>query len=110
LTVTPSSISKTLAWGGTGTSTLTVKNTGTAPATLDLAEGAGGFAIQSGPAAPVQKISGEFPKTDMATAAKQAKARAAAAGKSTIGPKASPTAGAAWQPIANSPTTIQDNI
>ncbi len=110
LTVTPSSISKTLAWGGTGTSTLTVKNTGTAPATLDLAEGAGGFTIQSGPAAPVQKISGEFPKTDMATAAKQAKARAAAAGKSTIGPKASPTAGAAWQPIANYPTTIQDNI
>jgi len=110
LTVTPASISKSLAWGGSGTSTLTVKNTGTAPATVDLAEAAGGFTIQSVPAAPVQKISGDFPKTDMAAAAKKAKAQAAAAGKNTIGPKASPTAGAAWQPIANYPTTIQDNL
>jgi hypothetical protein len=110
LTVTPSSISKSLAWGGSGTTTLTVKNTGTAPATLSLAEATGGFTIQSVPLAPVQKISGDFPKTDMAVAAKQAKARAAAAGKSTIGPKASPTAGAAWTPIANYPTTIQDDV
>lgn len=110
LSVTPGSISKSLAWGASGTTTLTVKNTGTAPATLNLAEAAGGFTIQSVPQAPVQKISGSFPKTDMAVAARKAKAEARAAGRSTLGPKASPTAGDSWQSIANYPTTIQDNV
>jgi carboxypeptidase family protein/Kelch motif protein len=116
LTVTPSSLSKALAWGGNGTSTLTVKNTGTAPATLTASNLNGGFTLQgikqSG--APVQTVTGTFPNTDMVTANKLA------AGKNAKGKTAGPTAakpaavgaaaGTAWQPIANYPTSIQDNI
>jgi hypothetical protein len=102
LTVSPA-VSKALGWGKSGTQTLTVTNTGTAPATLTLGEAAGGFTVQSVRQAPVQTVKGTFPMTDMASAAK-ARAKAAAT------PKAEPAAGTAWQPIANFPTTIQDNV
>ncbi|WP_422653144.1 carboxypeptidase regulatory-like domain-containing protein [Actinocrinis sp.] len=107
LTVTPSSISKTIAWGGNTTATLTAKNTGTAPATLSLGNLNGGFTIQgvklSG--APVQHVTGTFPTTDMVIAKKQA------VGKAGVTPSAvGQTAGTAWQSIANFPTTIQDNL
>ena len=103
LAVSPNAIAKRLAWATSGTTTLTVKNTGTAPATLNLAENAGGFTIQSPMRpAPVQTVTGTFPKTDMAVYAKNHKAARTA--------PASPTAGTAWQPIANYPTTVQDNL
>lgn len=109
LAVTPSSISKTIAWAGTATATVTVKNTGTAPATLALENQNGGFTIQGirQSAAPVQTVTGTFPETDMAIADKLAAGKnGAGAGK----PAASPTAGTAWQSIADYPTTIQDNL
>ena len=106
LTVTPASVSDTLAWGASGTKKLTVKNTGTAPATLNLSEESGGFTIQGVPQsqAPVQHVTGVFPTTDMVAAAKAAKPATA--------PKAAApsAAGTAWQPIADSPTPIQDNL
>jgi len=110
LTVTPGSISKSLAWGASGTATVTVKNTGTAPATLGVSEGTGGFTIQGVQSqAPTQHVTGTFPKTDMAKAAKSAKSGALTPGKSSH-TAFGPTAGTAWQPIANFPTTIQDNL
>ena len=106
LSISPSSVDKALGWGKSGTQTLTVKNTGTAPATLTVGEAGGGFTIQSVQQAPVQTVTGTFTKTDMATAAKaNAKSNA-----KTVTPNAGPTAGTAWQPIANFPTTIQDNL
>ena len=105
LTVTPSSVSKSLAWGASGTKTLTVKNTGSAPATLNLSEATGGFTIQGvqQSQAPVQHVTGVFPKTDMAVADNATKPK-------TVPKTATPTAGTSWQPIANYPTTIQDNL
>jgi N-acetylneuraminic acid mutarotase len=108
LTVDPTTISKALGWGKSGTQTLTVKNTGTAPATLTVGEAGGGFTIQSSAQAPTQHVSGTFPKTDMASAVKAAKAKSNA--KSGASPNAGATAGTAWQSIANYPTTIQDNL
>jgi hypothetical protein len=105
LTVTPSPVAKSLGWGGSGTKTLTVKNTGSAPATLDLSESTGGFTLQGvqQSQAPVQHVTGVFPQTDMALADRAAKPKAAAKA-------ATPTAGTSWQSIANYPTTIQDNL
>jgi N-acetylneuraminic acid mutarotase len=107
LTIAPASVTKSLAWGGTGTSALTVSNTGTAPATVNLSELPGGFTIQGVPRseAPVQHVTGTFPMTDMAAAV----AKAGPAGGNAA-PPASPAAGTAWQPIANFPTTILSNI
>jgi len=111
LAVTPASIAKTIAWAGTATATVTVKNTGSAPATLSLTNQNGGFTIQGvkQSAAPVQTVTGTFPKTDMAVAVK-AGAGKNGANKAAAKPAASPTAGTAWQSIANYPTTIQDNL
>jgi len=105
LTVTPASVTDALAWGGTDTKKVTVKNTGTAPATVNLSESTGGFTIQGvqQAQAPVQHVTGVFPKTDIAAAVKAA--------KPAVTPKAAaPTAGTSWTPIANFPTTIQDNL
>ena len=106
--VTPSSISKTLAWGGAGAATVAVKNIGSAPATLSLDSLNGQFTMQGvkPSAAPVQRVTGTFPKTDMAVANRALRKNANAAQPAA----AAPTAGTAWQSIANYPTPIQDNI
>jgi hypothetical protein len=111
LAVTPASIAKTIAWAGTATATVTVKNTGTAPATLTLGNQNGGFTIQGiqQSAAPLQTVTGSFPNTDAAIATKLAAGKNGV-NKAAVKPAASPTAGTAWQSIANYPTTIQDNL
>jgi N-acetylneuraminic acid mutarotase len=111
LAITQSSLSDTLAWGGTGSKNLTVKNTGSAPATLNLSEAAGGFSIQGvkQTGAALQHVSGTFSDGDAAVSL--AKAKAAGKVKGAAPSSASgAAAGTAWQPIANFPTTIQDNI
>jgi len=108
LAITPASLSDSLAWGGTGSKTLTVKNTGSAPATLNLSEASGGFTIQGVKqvGAPLQHVAGTFPDGDAAVSLAKAKA----AGKAKGTAPAAAAAGTAWQPIANFPTPIQDNI
>ncbi|MBW8804413.1 MAG: carboxypeptidase regulatory-like domain-containing protein [Catenulisporales bacterium] len=102
LTVTPGAITKTVPWAGTAGQTVTVKNTGTAPATLNLGEQPGGFVIAGVPAAPTQIVPAHVITGSALLAAKQ---RGAAAVHNTA-----PTAGDTWQPLANYPTQIQDDI
>ena len=102
LTVTPNSIAKTVAWGGTATQTVTVKNTGTAPATLNVGEQPGGFVMQNVPLAPTQIVPANVTKGSALLASKKLGAAAVR--------HAAPTAGDSWQPVANFPTLIQDNI
>ncbi|GAA2000964.1 Kelch repeat-containing protein [Catenulispora subtropica] len=102
LTVAPGSVAKTVAWGGTATQTVTVKNTGTAPATLNVGEQPGGFVMQNVPAAPTQIVPANVTTGSALLASKKL---GAAAVRHTA-----PTAGDSWQPIANFPSLIQDDI
>ena len=45
ITVTPTSIAKTVKWGGTASQVVTVKNTGGAPATVTIGEQPGGSTL-----------------------------------------------------------------
>jgi N-acetylneuraminic acid mutarotase len=102
LTVTPGSVSKTVPWGGNATQTVTVKNTGTAPATLNVGEQPGGFVMQNVPAAPTQIVPAHVTTGSALAASKKPGAAA------VHSPAA--TSGDSWQPLANFPTLIQDNI
>lgn len=96
LTFTPAAVDKTLAWGATGTQKLTVKNTGGAPATLDLNEATGGFQMQAAKGAPLQLVKGDYSPLQP--------------DKSDTGAAAAPAAaGDAWQPVADLPVHLQDN-
>lgn len=99
LTVTPASISATVAWGKQTTKTLKVKNTGGAPATLKLGEQSGGFQIQS-VGAPLKTVKGNFSPLS-------SKAAAAKAG-TVVKPAAGPSDDA-WQSAPDFPQSIMDN-
>jgi N-acetylneuraminic acid mutarotase len=104
ITVTPTSIDKTVAWAKTATQNLTIKNTGSAPATVDLSEQPGGFQLLAKGGAPLHKVAGTFSKHALAAAlAKPGLAKPQAAA-----PDATP-ADAPWTSIADYPTTIQDS-
>ncbi|WSS24512.1 carboxypeptidase regulatory-like domain-containing protein [Streptomyces sp. NBC_01190] len=95
-TVTPASISATVAWGGQTTKNLTVKNTGGAPATLKLGEQSGGFTVQA-KGAPLQTVKGNFsPLADKGNKA------------TGTAPAAAPSDGA-WQSAPDFPSSIMDN-
>ncbi|MEY9894707.1 N-acetylneuraminic acid mutarotase [Catenulispora sp. MAP5-51] len=102
LAVTPASVSKTVPWGGNATQTVTVKNTGTAPATLNVGEQPGGFVMQDVPAAPTQIVPAHVTTGSALVASKKL-------GAAAVHPAAT-TSGDTWQPLANFPTLIQDNI
>ena len=105
LAVTPAAVAKTVVWGGTATQTVTVKNTGSAPATLTLGEQPGGFTIAgvTPTAAPRQVVKANVTTGDALKASKQVK-------PAGVKPAVAPTAGSAWQTLADFPTTVQDNI
>jgi hypothetical protein len=103
VTVTPASVAKTVAWQGTATATLTVKNTGGAAATVKLSERPGDTKpLLAGGGAPLTKVAGKFSNKSSAAATAGAKAKAAA-------PKDVTPSDAPWQAFANYPTAIQDN-
>ena len=102
LAVTPAAVSKTVPWGGNATQTVTVKNTGSAPATLNIGEQPGGFVMQNVPAAPTQIVPANVTMGSALAASKKLGAKA-------VHPSAT-TSGDTWQPLANFPTLIQDNI
>ncbi|MFC4032612.1 carboxypeptidase regulatory-like domain-containing protein [Streptomyces polygonati] len=96
LTVTPASISASVAWAKSTTKPLKVKNTGGAPATLKLGEQSGGFTIQA-KGAPLKTVKGNFsPLADKANTA------------ATTAPAAGPSDGA-WQTAPDFPQSVMDN-
>ncbi len=108
VTVTPTAINKTVAWGGTATQKLTVKNTGTAPATVTIGEKPGGFQLLTSgalavPGAPVHRVSGTFSNHSLRSGGKVKPALAKPAADTS--PAAAP-----WTSIADYPTAIQDNL
>ncbi|MER5915860.1 carboxypeptidase regulatory-like domain-containing protein [Streptomyces sp. NPDC001982] len=99
LKVAPAPIAKDVAWGKSTSQTVTVTNDGTAPATLNLAEKTGGFAVQKA-GAPLNLVKGSYADGPAATSsAGQADATAGALG----------TPGTAWQPVPDLPVATGDN-
>ncbi|MEH1169576.1 S8 family serine peptidase [Micromonospora sp. CPCC 205539] len=98
LTVTPTAIESYQQYGSTRTRKVTVRNTGTAPATVDLVERAGRFELLSKAGAPLreQKMKGI------------SKARTGT-GYGGSAPQAAPRADDAWARIADLPAEIYDN-
>ncbi|MFE7403705.1 carboxypeptidase regulatory-like domain-containing protein, partial [Streptomyces sp. NPDC057557] len=97
LAFTPGSIDKTVDWGKKATQNLTVKNTGGAPASLTLGEQPGGFTQQVKGGAPLNLVKGNYSPLALSK------------GKTSDAAPAANAAGDAWQPVANLPTTVQDN-
>ncbi|MFJ3762981.1 carboxypeptidase regulatory-like domain-containing protein [Streptomyces sp. NPDC090080] len=97
ISVTPESIAATVAWGGSKTQNLTVKNTGGAPATVKLSEGSGSF-TQQGKGAALRTVKGDFSPLSHQTHAKK-KSR-----KTTVSSADEP-----WQAVPDFPGPIMDN-
>ncbi|MFF7677645.1 carboxypeptidase regulatory-like domain-containing protein [Actinacidiphila glaucinigra] len=98
VTITPASVSATVAWGGSKTQNLTVKNTGGAAATVKLGEQSGGFTQQAEGAA-LQTVKGDF--NPLSSKAHKASAKA--------GPTAAAPADDTWQTAPDLPGALMDN-
>ncbi|WP_341717829.1 S8 family serine peptidase [Micromonospora sp. FIMYZ51] len=98
LTVSPTSIESHQPYGSTRTTRLTVRNTGTAPAEVELLDRSGRFELLNQDGAPLreQKVKG-ISKTRTGTAY----------GGST--PEVGPAAADSWDEIARLPAAIYDN-
>ncbi|WP_328460283.1 carboxypeptidase regulatory-like domain-containing protein [Streptomyces sp. NBC_00448] len=102
LSVSSTGVAKTLNWQGNASQTVTVKNTGTAAATVQLDEGDRGFTMQGRPAgAPVHEVEGHYRPGFIAPARHPA---ASAASTATATPAAAP-----WTTLANLPVAVMDN-
>jgi len=104
LTITPTSITKTVAWQGSTTQTVTVKNTGGAPATINLGEQPGGFTLQGVGGAPINRVSGKFSPLSLHNQKTGTIIKSTGAAPANTNPADAP-----WTSIADYPTTIQDN-
>jgi N-acetylneuraminic acid mutarotase len=103
VTASPATIDKTVAWGATASATVTLKNTGTAPATVNLGEQSGASTLMAQGGAPVQKVNGKYsPHALMSNGKPVAAAKAA--------PADNTPSDAPWTAISNYPTPIQDNV
>ncbi|MFG2305552.1 carboxypeptidase regulatory-like domain-containing protein [Actinacidiphila glaucinigra] len=98
VTITPASVSASVAWGGSASQKLTVKNTGGAAATVKLGEEAGGFTQQDKGAA-LRTVKGDFSPLSSKAHAPAAKAAPSAANPSDD----------AWQTGPDLPTALMDN-
>ncbi|MFF3559384.1 carboxypeptidase regulatory-like domain-containing protein [Streptomyces sp. NPDC002574] len=98
VTITPASVSASVAWGGSKTQKLTVKNTGGTAATVKLGEQSGGFTQQAKGAA-LQTVKGDFN-------ALSSKAHAAAG---SAKPSAAAPADDTWQSAPDLPGALMDN-
>ncbi|WP_211265574.1 Kelch repeat-containing protein [Actinacidiphila oryziradicis] len=106
LQVTPGSLDASVGWGKHATRKLTVKNTGTATATLQIGEQAYGLGSQPSTAkgAPLQRITGDYP---MGFLGANAKTGTPAAKPSPV-PSDVPSA-APWQSAPALPDAVMDN-
>ncbi len=96
LKVTPAAVDASVAWGGSATRTVTVKNTGGADATVKLAEKSGAF-TPAASGAPLISKKGDYSPLS-------AKSQAG-----TSGAVAPAEGGEAWQTVADLPEAIMDN-
>ena len=103
LVVTPTSISQTQVLGTTTTSTVNIKNTGTAPATLKLDERGGAFQILTARGSPLRLINME--NGELASPAFLGKQKGDNGPGTNAGPPLDPT----WSTIAAYPSGIMDN-
>ncbi|MGW3246102.1 carboxypeptidase regulatory-like domain-containing protein [Streptomyces sp. NPDC001070] len=103
LKVAPASIAKDVAWGKSTSQTVTVTNDGTAPASLDLTEKAGGFSVQRA-GAPLNLVKGSYSPLRL-----DAPAAASGAGRTDATADALGTPGTAWQPVPDLPVATGDN-
>jgi N-acetylneuraminic acid mutarotase len=100
ITATPGTISKTVDWQGQTSTTLTLKNTGTAPVTATIGELPGTY-TPAAQGAALQKVNGHYtserfrPGTTVATET---------AAKPAATPSAPP-----WTTVADYPSAIMDN-
>ncbi|HEY3505541.1 MAG TPA: carboxypeptidase regulatory-like domain-containing protein [Actinocatenispora sp.] len=102
ITLDKSSLTKTLAWGGTGSGAVTFTNTGGQAATVKLGEQPGGFQMQAANA-PVNRVKA----TTSPLSHYDAHGNIVTA-KGSAPSDAAPTDDT-WTPIASSPTAIQDS-
>ncbi|HEY3479988.1 MAG TPA: carboxypeptidase regulatory-like domain-containing protein, partial [Streptomyces sp.] len=107
--VTPASISKTVAWGKSATQAVTVKNTGTAPATVTLGETPGGAVIDKTGGAPLNLVKGSYSPLSLAAHGAKSGARSTGGATTNAAPHAQGTAGTAWQTLPDLPATTGDN-
>ncbi|WP_327178185.1 carboxypeptidase regulatory-like domain-containing protein [Streptomyces sp. NBC_01335] len=98
LKVTPAEVTAPVAWGGSATKTVTVKNTGGAPASFGLSEQSGEF-TPAAAGAPLISKKGDYSPLS-------AKSRAGRSGDAAAAPA---EAGDAWQTVADLPGAIEDN-
>jgi hypothetical protein len=101
LRVTPGSIKASVGMGGRANRTLTITNTGAAPATLQIGEQAGAASPDTAQGAPLQRIPGNYP---MGHLAGKPGARTPAAGPSAV------PADDAWQSAPTLPAAVMDNV
>jgi N-acetylneuraminic acid mutarotase len=102
LTVTPTSITSSQVLGTTTTSTLTIKNVGTAPADVELGERKGAFQIATMKGAPLVKLRLSKGAADPGWGGGQFH-------ETVPGTKAGTPAQPTWSQIANYPVAIRDN-
>ncbi|WP_285579879.1 carboxypeptidase regulatory-like domain-containing protein [Actinoallomurus iriomotensis] len=103
ITITPSSVSKTVAWQGQAGQTVTLKNTGTAPVTAKIGERTGTYQ-PAAQGAPLQKVKGDYSSGRFQPGKVDAKAKAKAAAASAAAPYAPP-----WTTTADYPSAVMDN-
>jgi N-acetylneuraminic acid mutarotase len=104
VSVKQSSIALTVAWGTSKSASLKLTNTGGLPATVGINEQAGGFVLAAEGGAPLQVIKTATNKGSAELTAKKAGIQQAPGASPTATPSAD-----AWQPVADYPTTIQDD-
>ncbi|HET6211445.1 MAG TPA: kelch repeat-containing protein, partial [Micromonosporaceae bacterium] len=97
--VTPGSIEASVPWNGSATRTVTLSNTGTAPATVDILERTGSFEIlgQTGARLVMQRVKGDVSKGMTGTPSAE-----------VTGP--SPAVDDSWTTIKSYPMTVLDNV
>ncbi|MFF1833538.1 carboxypeptidase regulatory-like domain-containing protein [Streptomyces sp. NPDC058231] len=98
LKVTPAAVNAPVAWGGSATKNVTIKNTGGAEATVKLAEKSGAFTPAAAGAPLISKKGDYSPLSAKSQAGKSAGAAVAPA-----------EGGDAWQTVADLPSSIMDN-
>ncbi|MGW3661109.1 Kelch repeat-containing protein [Streptomyces sp. NPDC005151] len=99
--VSSAQLSKTVDWQGQAGSTLTLKNTGTAPVTAKIGEWPGGYqpaTAQKG--APLQEVKGDYRPVPF----RPGKTTQTAAAKASVTPYAAP-----WTTVADYPMPVMDN-
>ncbi|WP_405691673.1 kelch repeat-containing protein [Streptomyces sp. NBC_00057] len=99
--VSSAQLSKTVDWQGQASSTMTLKNTGTAPVTAQIGESPGGYqpaAAQKG--APLHEVKGDYRPVPF----RPGKTTQTAGAKSSVTPY-----GESWTTVADYPMPVMDN-